>query len=133
MPRTIEIDFDVYKAITARRASEDITPNDVLREVLGLKPASRVPPTRSTEGGKPFVAKGVVFPDGTEFRATFKGERHHAVVQDGALVVKERRCTSVSGAASAITGNQVDGWLFWQCKRPGDSDWQNINNFRRTS
>jgi len=30
----IEIDFDVYKALTARRPSEDVTENDVLRQLL---------------------------------------------------------------------------------------------------
>ena len=32
--QTIEIDFDVFKEITARRKNEGITPNDVLRELL---------------------------------------------------------------------------------------------------
>ena len=34
--RTIEVDFDVFKALTARRANEAVTENDVLRSLLGL-------------------------------------------------------------------------------------------------
>ena len=34
--RTIEIDFDVYKALTLKRETEDVSYNDVFREILGL-------------------------------------------------------------------------------------------------
>ena len=34
--RTIEVDFDVFKALTMRRPSEIVSENDVLRELLGL-------------------------------------------------------------------------------------------------
>jgi hypothetical protein len=34
--RTIEVDFDVFKALTMRRSSEEVSENDVLRELLGL-------------------------------------------------------------------------------------------------
>ena len=33
--RNIEVDFDVYKALTLRRPSEGVSENDVLRELLG--------------------------------------------------------------------------------------------------
>ena len=32
----IEIDFDVYKALTMKRTSQEVTYNDVLRELLDL-------------------------------------------------------------------------------------------------
>jgi hypothetical protein len=32
----IEVDFEVFKALTARREQESVTPNDVLRGLLGL-------------------------------------------------------------------------------------------------
>ena len=34
--QSIEIDFEVYKALTARRTGEGDSPNDVLRRLLGL-------------------------------------------------------------------------------------------------
>ena len=36
MYTSIKIDFEVYKEITIRRDSPDVTENDVLRELLGL-------------------------------------------------------------------------------------------------
>src|SRR6266576_3665144 len=36
--RTIEVDFDVYKALTSRRPTEEVTENEVLRDLLGLSP-----------------------------------------------------------------------------------------------
>ena len=35
----IEIDFEVFKELTARRTHEGHTYNEVLRDVLGLKPS----------------------------------------------------------------------------------------------
>lgn len=35
---TIDIDFDVYKALTMRREKEEMSYNDVLRQMLGLAP-----------------------------------------------------------------------------------------------
>src|SRR4051794_34145527 len=46
----IEIDLDVFKAITLRRSSEDESENDVLRQVFGLeakKPPRPAPPSPS--------------------------------------------------------------------------------------
>ena len=70
--KTIEIDFDVYKALIIRRETEEETFNDVLRELLGLAPA-RTPKQASTAVtvSHPWVSKGVSFTHGTEFRATY--------------------------------------------------------------
>ena len=101
--RTIEVDFDVYKALTMRRPSEDITENDVLRQLLGL-PGRRSPavPAPGPAAGD-WLAKGVRFPLGTEFRATYKGQTHLARVEGGALVLNGKRFDSPSAAAMAIT------------------------------
>lgn len=141
MSYTLSVDFDVYKAIFARRASESVTENDVLRELLGLPPrrfedgdVSAPPqPAAVSEGTSPedWVAKGVRFPVGTDFRATHKGKTFVGRVQGGALVVDERTHDSPSAAAVAITGNAVNGWRFWECRLPGESKWQQIDNLRR--
>jgi hypothetical protein len=34
--KEIEVDFDVFKALLAKRTSEDVTYNDVLRQILRL-------------------------------------------------------------------------------------------------
>ncbi len=128
--QTIEIDFDVFKEITVRRKHAEITPNDVLREVFGLKPTQE-PLTQKAQSGKPWVAKGVVFPHGTEFRSLYKGQMYHARVDDGFLVLNENNFSSPSPAAMSITKNSVNGWKFWECKLPGKQDWQIIISLRK--
>jgi hypothetical protein len=129
---TIEIDFDVYKALTLRRAAEDITYNDVLREVLGLSPKKSLAYSpASVPGQGDWVTKGVRFAVGTEFRASYKGQTYYGKVESGELVVNGKRFDSPSAAAVAITGNPVNGWTFWECRAPGKSSWQMIKSLRK--
>jgi len=120
----ISVEFEVFKELTVRRRSEDMTENDVLRELLELpkKPHGN---TRSTnEDRVPWVSKGVTFPHGTQFRATYKGQQYTAVIDDGALVMNGKRVTSLSAAAISISGNSVNGWRFWECLPPGTTKWK---------
>ena len=127
--QTIQIDFDVFKEITLRRNSENVTPNDVLRQVFSLEPKSENAFSDSAKE-HPWVTKGVSFPHGTEFRATHKGKMYNGIVQTGALVINGKRFTSPSAAAVFITGNSVNGWIFWECKMPGLNSWKTIKNLR---
>lgn len=129
--RTIEVDFDVFKAITMRRASEDVSENDVLRELLGLPPAKGASHARSGAVPGDWVTKGVRFPAGTEFRAAYKGQTWLARVEGGALVLNGKHFDSPSAAAISITGNPVNGWNFWQCRLPGQASWQIIKALRK--
>jgi hypothetical protein len=117
----INVDFEVFKELTSRRRSEDMTENDVLRELFGLTKPSR---SAAADAGIAWVTKGVSFPHGTEFRATYKGQQFNGVVKNGALVVNGKRFTSPSAAAVAITGNPVNGWRFWECLLPGNTKWK---------
>jgi hypothetical protein len=127
--QTIEIDFDVFKALTVRRPTETTTYNDVLRDLLGLGPRrSKTQP--STAGEVPWVAKGVSFPHGTEFRATYKGRTYAGRVENGSLVVDGKEFTSPSAAAMEITVSPVNGWTFWECRRPGETRWQALKDLR---
>lgn len=138
--RTIEVDFDVFKALTLRRPSESVTENDVLRELLGLPPAARAQSSALaasaagvvSEPGA-WITKGVRFPAGTEFRAHYKGETHVARVQNGALVLNGQRYDTPSAAAMAITGSPVNGWMFWECRLPGHTGWQMIKALRKVA
>lgn len=85
----IEIDFDVFKALILRRSTEDISYNDVLRELLGLSPQKNPVPSEQVSGHGDWVTKGVPFPSGTEFRATYKGQTYYGKVESGRLVVAE--------------------------------------------
>ena len=128
--QTIEIDFDVFKAITVRRKHAGITPNDVLREVFGLEPRQD-PVKQKAHSGKPWVVKGVVFPHGTEFRKSYKGQMYYARIDDGSLLLNGKKFSSPSAAAMSITKNSTDGWKFWECKMPGNHNWQIIISLRK--
>lgn len=132
--RTIEVDFDVYKALLLRRSSEDVTENDVLRDLLRLPPkkpgAASGPPSVSADT---WITKGVRFPQGTEFRAHYKGQTHLARVQSGALMLDGKSYHSPSAAAVSITGSPVNGWRFWEARPPGEAGWKMIESLRRSS
>jgi hypothetical protein len=130
---TIEVDFDVFKALTARRPSEEVSENDVLRQVLGL-PARKVgqaPPALPAPDD--WIAKGVRFPAGTEFRATYKGQTYLGRVEGGAFMLNGKRYDSPSAAAVAITDNPVNGWTFWDCRLPGQGGWKILKALRKSA
>ena len=94
MYTSIEIDFDVFKELTSRRKTPEMTENDVIRELLfGPKPPKPTQSQRNEQNpiGKPWVSKGVIFPHGTEFRAKYWGQIYYAQVEDGALVYEGKR------------------------------------------
>ena len=127
---TIEIDFDVFKALTNRRASEATTYNDVLRELLDLpSPADQQTHDR-TEG---CTMQGVFFPEGTQFQVVYKGSVHRAQINGGRWVGDDGRARrSPSDAAVAITKNNVNGWRFWSFKRPQDSSFRKMRVLQDT-
>jgi hypothetical protein len=130
---TIEVDFDVFKALTARRPSEEVTENDVLRGLLGLPSRKSLPgPRRPVSGPDDWVTKGVRFPAGTEFRAAYKGQIYLARVEGGALTLNDKRYDTPSAAAMSITGNPVNGWTFWEARLPGQAGWKIIKSLRKS-
>lgn len=135
--QAIDVDFEVYKQLTMRRETEHVTYNDVLRALLGLDSTHTSPANEQTELNSPssgkgdWVVKGVTFPEGTEFRATYKGQLYQGVVSNGGLMVNGNSYTSPSAAAKAITNGPVNGWMFWQCKFPGRPSWEWITLLRR--
>ena len=124
---SIEVDFEVFKALTAKRATEAVTYNHVLRSLLGLEPAA--PQGANTASGE-WVCKGVRFPAATEFRAVHKGREYNAAVEAGGLRYNGELFNSPSAAAVHITGNPVNGWVFWQARFPGTSRWQLLKGLR---
>src|SRR5699024_1390950 len=131
---SIDIDFDVFKELTIRRKNEAMTENAVLRDLLGLpsiidgKSHTLVNPVDG--GGTPWVSIGITLPQGTEVRATYRGQQFTAIVENGALVLNGKRYKSPSAAAISITGNPVNGWRFWECLMPGSSRWKLIATYR---
>ena len=129
---TIDVDFDVFKAITLRRPSEDVSENDVLRQILGLPARKRAAVYPATPQPGDWVTKGVRFPAGTEFRASYKRETHLGRVEGGALVLSGKRYDTPSAAAMSITRSPVNGWTFWQARLPGQAGWKLIKSLRKS-
>jgi predicted CopG family antitoxin len=130
--QTVEVDFEVYKQLTVRRATEQVTYNDVIRELLGIKVKAAEPLTQANGmAAGDWVTKGVRFPAGTEFRSEYKGNLIAAKVESGALVLNGTRFDSASAAAMSVTDSAVNGWVFWECRLPGQSSWKLIKSLRR--
>ena len=134
--RTIEIDFDVHKLLESERTSFSDTPNEALRRLLGLGSSPTGPPTLPEAGGSSWSGKGVTLPHGTELRMGYNGRQYSGVIDNGEWFVEGKRFKSPSAAAGgvALTRDgkitQLDGWIYWDCKRPGDTDWTSIKQLR---
>ena len=124
--KQIEIDFDVYKMLTAMLETEEATYSDVIRRLV-RQPVQATP---LVARGKSFIADGVEFPHGTDFRMRHKGQWFTAKVSNGSLAVGGRIYTSVSAPACEITHTSVNGWKYWECQLPGHTDWQSIDTMR---
>lgn len=144
----IEIDFEVFKALTALRKSEGDSYNAVVRRLLSLESddgsfgAEKVSKAievalrkvRAPESSQePYgVYYGDVFlEEGTRFRATYKGQTHFGAIQNGQWVDSEGVIrSSPSDAAGAISNTNVNGWRFWHVLRPGDSTWRKLEELK---
>lgn len=74
----------------------------------------------------------VFFPDGTQFRATYKGRSYRAEIKLGEWVDENGvRRQSPSEAAGAISATKVNGWRFWYAKRPADDEWVRLDELRK--
>ena len=138
LPYDIDVDLDVFKALTALIQEEGQSHNDVLRELLSLDSPTEadISPSvfpienifaKNLYAGQ-FYSRGLVLPSGTELRARYKGEQHFATIIDGKWIDSSGdEQSSPSSAAKAITGNSVNGWRFWEAKRPGDRGWRRLD------
>src|ERR1700721_3110081 len=131
MPQ-IEIDFEVFKELTIRRRAEEVTYNEVIRELLNLgKPDDR---TQAATRGKAWTVSDTTFPPGSEFMSIYRGSVHSGVVRDGKLELNDGcEFTTPSAAAMHITGSNVNGWRFWKCKLPGTAQFVVIELLRGKS
>jgi hypothetical protein len=142
MPQ-LDVDFEVYQELFGRWVNESDSFNEVIRRLLGL-PASQIelPLGQAENPGLPISAQmgllghqpggvwysNVFFPDGTLFRATYKGKTHQAQILNSQWIDEFGNFrTSPSHAASAISNNNVNGWRFWFVRRPVDDDWQRMD------
>jgi len=162
----VDIDFEVYKALTALRQNETDSYNAVLRRMLKLQTPNALSPIAQSQprsvldgitAGEPTNAlaavgkgrvtaaprfnallgngalfDGIFFPNGTLFRATYKGELFSAEIGDGQWIGSDGIVrTSPSAAAGAISNTNVNGWRFWFYKGPGEASWKRLDNLKK--
>lgn len=146
----IEIDFDVFKALTLLRQAETESYNDVLRRLLAMSEAKATladmqdaitqKPSNflaflahgAEGGGKGAWIGNVFFPEGTKFRATYKGRTFRAEIKNQIWTDESGKVRqSPSEAAGAISGTRVNGWKFWFAMRPTDHDWHRLDELRK--
>lgn len=134
--RTIEIDFEVHKRIEAERTGFSESANDVLRRLLGIGGDAPAKASAAPSNGRPWTGKGVALPSGTQLRMDYNGRAIAGVVEDGEWLVEGRRFSSPSAAAGELCRTRagkktsIDGWKYWQAKRPGDDSWIAISTLR---
>jgi len=142
----IEIGFDLYKELTMLRETPDASYDHVIRKLMESRNnisesrdekqpiKKRIQPIRPSSedirNGAGWYYQKVFFPEGTKFRAFHKGKKYEGQVYSGALSLNGKRFNSPSGAAVFVTGNSVNGWRFWECKRPNDITWRSIDSLR---
>ncbi len=141
---SIDIEFDVWQALTGLRRDEADSYSAVLRRLLQLpgaerqtEPAEPGPSAAQPRAGEgehtnAWAPKGVPFPETTQFRLRHRGVTHSAHVANGFLELEDgRQFSSPSAAGVAVTGTSVNGWRVWECKLPGASTWTTLDVHRR--
>jgi hypothetical protein len=130
MPQ-IDIDFEVFKELTSRRSTEEITYNDVIRDLLKLPEPAKRQTKPAANGSKPWVVSDTSFPAGTEFMADYKGKTYSGTVKDGKLELSDgHKFSTPSAAAMHLTNTNVNGWRFWRCRLPGQSKYVLVERLR---
>lgn len=133
--RTIQIDFDIHKAIEGERSGFGESENEVLRRLLKL--GSSVAALSSRPSGRAWSGKTVTLPHGTELRMEYRGIEHHGRIDDGAWACGGGRHGGPSPAAAAVATTRsgkrpsLNGWIYWAAKLPGASVWQPISTMRK--
>ncbi|MCP4098622.1 MAG: hypothetical protein GY748_20540 [Planctomycetaceae bacterium] len=137
--RKIEIDFDIHQIIEAERRGFSEPEYVVLRRLLKLpEPEENAATENVAETGIPFVEDGVSIPHGSEARMLYQHGRqqYEGRFLNGKLLVNAQSFSSLSAAASSVAVKKdggktnLNGWLYWETKFPGRSDWVKLSKLR---
>ncbi len=137
--RTIEIDFDIHQMIELERKGFDELEYLALRRLLKLPNSEASTETAwpvETLSGRPWSGKGVELPHGTELRMEYNGQVFRGYIENGAWLVEGHRAKSPSDAAGSAamtksgTRPSLNGWIYWEVKRPNDANWRAIKGLR---
>jgi hypothetical protein len=136
--RTIPIDLEVHKLIETERKSFDEPENDIVRRLLKLKPKSSAPSGHiQSVGARAWSGDGVSLPHGTHLRMAYNGVSHYGEITDGKWLVEGNTFDSPSAAAGGAARTRqgssasLNGWSYWEVKRPGDANWIPLKDLRR--
>ncbi|MBI5311699.1 MAG: hypothetical protein HZB28_00905 [Methylocystis sp.] len=136
--RPIEVDVDVYRFLESRRTSFTQSHNDILRAIAGLKSIALAPqsPAGDSDHGD-WSWKGVTLPNGTKLRMSYNGQTHSGEVVQGAWHVGGAIYRTPSAAAGGVARSRkgtpvsLDGWGYWEIKKPGSDRWIRIEKLRK--
>ncbi len=138
--RSIEIDFDIHKMIELERRGFDEPEHLALRRLLKLATSEENPKASNSKNsvspGRPWSGKGVELPHGTELRMEYNGQVFRGKIENGEWVVEGARSKSPSDAAGRAattksgTRPSLNGWIYWDVKRPTDADWRALKSLR---
>jgi hypothetical protein len=135
---TIKVDPELHRLIETNRMSGSESPNDVVRRLLQLWPAA-VTDDEDEASLDAWSGSGVTLPEGTQLRMTYNRQTDYGEIRDGAWLVYNTRYDTPSGAASAVARNKqglntkLDGWRYWQIKRPGERQWTALAELRKSA
>lgn len=128
----IDVSFSTFKALTALRESENDSVDDVIVRLLGHPiDASNLRNNVFQMLAEGLFIGGVLFPNGTQFRAQYKGRQFTASIVDGIWTDADGMPrNSPSEAASAISNTNVNGWRFWEAHLPNSNEWILLDRLR---
>jgi hypothetical protein len=139
----IEIDFEVFKELTIRRANENVSYNDVLREVLAIDAsaakacpvgsAGTQAPSLTPNIGGGYAFRGGFLPNGSKLKALFKNRIYTAEIIDGKWVGEDGvNHATPTAACTHITGTATSYGRFWSVKRPSDIEWVRLSSLPKS-
>ena len=137
--RTIEIDFEIHKAIELERKGFEEPEYIALRRLLNLGSPSSENDTDSIPAGKPWRGKDVELPHGTKLRMEYNGQVSRGEIENGIWIVEGKKAKSPSAAAKICnltkegTEPSLNGWIYWEAKRPNDTAWRRIDSLKPKS
>ena len=127
--KNIETDSDLLNEPIFQQPSKDAYQKGIFESSESLD-SVKEKSDENSGGCVSWVVESVVFPDGTEFRGKYKGYFYYGKVRNGTLALDEKEFISPCEAALTITRTPIDGWLFWDCRLPGQLSWMNISELK---
>ncbi|WP_155645044.1 hypothetical protein [Erythrobacter donghaensis] len=139
---TIEIDWDIHRAIVNEQRGFDEPPHKALRRLLGLPDLDEAETSEMkiplNDHGIPWRDDGVEIPSGTKARMKYNYGRqiYEGHFSDGKLVVNGEEFDTLSRAASSLAvtkdgkKTQLDGWRYWEALLPGEKHWRSLKDMR---